>query len=442
MIAATGPADVDRFRRAVARRLGLVFDDARLPSLAETLSRRLRARKLTGGRYLAELEAPGSIGDELGALVDELTVAETYFFRNVEQLDAFADIVLPERLAARAGADVRILSAGCASGEEAYSLAIVARERMGDTARAVTIRAVDVSAGLVDRARRARYAAWSLRDTSAVRRRWFRAEAREFVLDPDVAAQVTFEARNLAVDDADLWPACGYDVVFCRNVLMYFTPEVAQAVIARIARALAPGGYLFLGHVEHAHARTDDFDLRHTHGAFYYRRTGPVQRRPADALAAADALPADDARVPLLHAVLLVHGGRLAAAEGACRDLLAHDRLHAGAHYLLGLCRDAAGDPAGAAEHHRVAAHLDPAFALPRVQLGVLARRSGDVRAARRELGHARELLHREDAARLRLYGAGFGRDALLTLCEAELVAAGARSGATSSEAQGSPWKM
>jgi chemotaxis protein methyltransferase CheR len=127
----------------------------------------------------------------------------------------------------------------------------------------------------------------------------------------------------------------------------------------------------------------------------------------------------------LLHAVLLTHSGRLNEAEIVCGELLRNDDLDAGAHYLLALCRESASDARGAEEHDRLAAHLDPAFAMPRLHLGLLARRRGDLAAARRELAQALELLQREDAARVLLFGGGFRREALVTLCRAELGASG-----------------
>jgi chemotaxis protein methyltransferase CheR len=283
---------------------------------------------------------------------------------------------------------------------------------------------------------------------------------------------------------------------------MYFTPETARAVVARISRALVPGGYLFLGHAETLRGLSHDFHLRHTHGTFYYQRrdehleaeappvsleagwstagaiaedagggsdswidnirraseriqtlaTGgtpsgddavaPRARPPldapdltpvmeslaherfAEALGLLHALPTDPAGDPdslLLRAALLTHSGQLDAAERACTELLALDELNAGAHYLLALCRESLGDRAAAIDHDQVAVYLDPAFAMPRLHMGLLARRSGQREVARRELGLALPLLQREDPSRLLLFGGGFNRDALTALCRAEL---------------------
>jgi chemotaxis protein methyltransferase CheR len=115
-------------------------------------------------------------------------------------------------------------------------------------------------------------------------------------------------------------------------------------------------------------------------------------------------------------------------AERACEQLLALDELNAGAHYLLALCREGAGDRGGAVSHDQTAVYLDPGFAMAHVHLGLLARRANDRNTARRELEQAILLLQREDASRLLLFGGGFSRDALMALCRAELSASGATS--------------
>jgi chemotaxis protein methyltransferase CheR len=152
------------------------------------------------------------------------------------------------------------------------------------------------------------------------------------------------------------------------------------------------------------------------------------QERFDEARTALALLPDASTRDPdalLLQAVLLTHGGDLGAAERLCAEVLALDDLSAGAHYLTALCRERAGDVAGAAEHGQAAVYLDPSFAMPHLHLGLLARRAGDSAAARRELALALTLLGREDSSRLLMFGGGFGRESLLALCRAELLACG-----------------
>src|ERR1700731_3174705 len=169
---------------------------------------------------------------------------------------------------------LRILSAGCASGEEAYSLAILIRDQLPELASwDIAIHGIDVNASMVGKALRARYSTWSLRETPAdLQRKYFRADGRDFLLDSTLKPGVTFEQRNLVEEDPAFWQGDCFDVVFCRNVTMCFTIEAARSVISRIARSLAPGGFLFLGHAETLRGVSQEFRLQHTHETFYYQR--------------------------------------------------------------------------------------------------------------------------------------------------------------------------
>jgi chemotaxis protein methyltransferase CheR len=483
---------VERFRSAVAARLGLSFDDGRLGELLALF--RARVGSADPLEYLARFEAGSR--DEVRALARELTVGETYFFRNQAQLDALRAIV-GER---PPGTRLSVLSAGCASGEEPYSLSMVLREALRPGSPEPSVLGLDVNPAALERARLARYTTWSLRETSPeTRARWFTAAGRDFALSDSVRASVRFAEANLALDDAELFGPSVYDVVFCRNVLMYFTPVKTQEIVDRLTRSLAHGGYLFLGHAETLRGLSHDYHLCHSHGAFYYRKksrdelaqgprgapvrafapvvsgsppgstaafddglgwvssiersaqriqaladapvggaSGPLPGRRdlvqplellhreqyARALEVVRSAPDDTAEDPerlLLESVLLAHAGRLSDAEVTCRRLLALDELNGPAHYVLALCHGGTGKNELAVYHHRVAAYLAPDFSMPRLQLGLLLRRAGQLEAARRELSEARSLLEREDGSRLLLFGGGFGRAALLELCAAEL---------------------
>jgi chemotaxis protein methyltransferase CheR len=144
------------------------------------------------------------------------------------------------------------------------------------------------------------------------------------------------------------------------------------------------------------------------------------KERFAEAL---EALPKPEgmADATLLRAVILLGMGRLDEAEEACRALLAADELNAGAHYVLALCREHAGDLKGASEEDQAAAYLDPGFAMPRLHLGLMARRAGRQAEARREMEQALALLAREDSSRLLFFGGGFSREGLAELCRSGL---------------------
>lgn len=507
--------DIARLRSVVAARLGLVFFDSHLDHLAEALRRRLRSTASPDvATYLERVRVARLSDPEMGELANELTVGETYFFRHPDHFHAFAEVALPQRLEGRsADKPVSILAAGCASGEEPYSLAILACERLGRIpAEEVRITGIDVSPALLDRAVQARYSDWSLRATPVERRqRYFRQEGRQYVLDERIRSMVSFQLRNLLDEDPAFWGPEAFDIIFFRNVAIYFSSETTKAVIGRLAHSLAPGGFLFLGPSETLRGLSNEFHLLHTHGTFYYQRRGPGELPPApvrvepaavkslvvgsplcgegaqdqswveeihraserisalagrspspserptsapgkssprtgeadqpvwdleparellrqerfdEAMAALRGLPpasTPDVDTMLLQAAISTNRGHVEEAERICRRILAIDELNAGAHYLLALCREHVADRAAAAEHDQAAIYLDPSFAMPHFHLGMMTKRSGDLTTAQHELQQALDLLQREDAARILLFGGGFSREALMQLCRAEL---------------------
>jgi chemotaxis protein methyltransferase CheR len=504
-------ARVEQFGALLTRKLGIRFEQARTEALAELLRSRADTHEIDA--YLFRLEGPEGLG-EVRRLAQDLTVGETYFFRNANQLQAFEEVALPACVQAQsARREIRILSAGCASGEEAYSLAIALRRSPVDLGSwTVKLKGIDVNPLMIAKALQARYSMWSLRETTPdLRERYFRPDGRDYLLDAKVRSMVSFEERNL-VDDAPLfWQKDAFDIVFCRNVIMYFAPDAARAVVARIAKSLSPAGFLFLGHAETLRGISQEFHVRHTHDAFYYqRRDDSVATRPpapdtvsrsrpslvgaaapssldshdaswvtviqraservarlarapsspastetvsavgsnavwdlrpavellrrerfADAMALLQALPAESRSDPdaqILRAVLLTNSGKLSDAEMVCTQILAADDLHAGARYLMALCREHEGDRAAALEHDRVASYVDAGFAMPHLHLGLLARRAGEVDRARQELNRAIDLLELEDGSRILLFGGGFTREALIDLCRNELRACGGGS--------------
>jgi chemotaxis protein methyltransferase CheR len=307
MTSVLDPTDVEQFRTVVTSHLGLQYEDGKLDYLADVMRQRLksagRARFDSYSAYLGHLQASPKGSAEWRALADELTVNETFFFRNPDNFLALAELVLPERIRAKAQTkQLRILSAGCSSGDEPYSLAIMVREALPDLQDwDVKIIGIDINPAILLKASKARYSEWSLRATSEdVRGRYFRSEGADFVLAPEIQKMVSFEERNLVDEDPLFWRSLDCDLVFCRNVLMYFTPDTARGVVRRISQSLLPRGYLFLGHAETLRGITPEFHLCHTHGTFYYQ-----QRDVCDATATATgAAPLAEHAENLLPAVI------------------------------------------------------------------------------------------------------------------------------------------
>jgi chemotaxis protein methyltransferase CheR len=465
-----------RLRGIVVRRLGLRLEGGRDAELAEAFGRRLvECGRVPETTYLDALDAGDN--EELKALGQLLTVGETYFFRAPEHFDVLRDAVLPSRPRCR-GDDLNILSAGCSTGEEPYSLAIFLHEYERRCLPATWlrwhVRALDLGLRAIGHARAGVYSEWSLRGTRLdVRDRWFMARGPHFEVRSEVRSKVTFEANNL-LDDRALASCRGmFDVVFCRNVLMYFTPESARTVVEKLASVLAPGGVLFLGYAESLRGVSDAFTLESSHGTFYHRRgqrpamarssalTSPTAA-PPDAVApstivssappvandealsavrdlvaverfdqALEALqrisPVEQAQAPaaVLRAIAHLGSGEVGAAASVCSRLLEAGTESVDAHVVLGLVAEHRGEASLAIEHHRAAAYLEPNCALSRLHLGRIQRRAGQLDEARRELGQALDLLEREDPGRLLLFAGGFGRDGLLALCRNELALLG-----------------
>ena len=263
------------FRAMVERRLGLKFDDSKLEELADVLRRRMKESKSEDVEsYLCLL---GTSLPELREVVGHITIPETYFFRIPDHFRAFQEVVLPERMRARKAARrVSILSAGCASGEEPYTIAMLMQWRVELAGWEIAIRGIDVNSAAIAKGKAGRYSAWSLREIEPeYEQRCFRSEGGAFQLCDSIREMVSLEEGNLADAKAPFWKPRTYDVIFFRNAFMYFSPEAGRATVARMAESLAPGGYLFLGPAESLRGVSNDFDLCHTHGTFYYQlRTG------------------------------------------------------------------------------------------------------------------------------------------------------------------------
>lgn len=257
---------------ALYRRCGLVFEGGQGHLFRKRLER--RADELGYPDVAAYSTALASRGDEeLDLLVDLLTVNETYFFREEEHFNA----LLSESWSgwARGGAPVRVWSAGCSTGCEAYTLAILLRERgvVGPGRPPVEILATDVNNRVLDEARAGLYGEFSLRNTpDYYRAKYFRKERHLFRLDPEVRAMVTFRKVNLMRPDACL-PAGSFHAVLCRNVLIYFDIDAKRQTVRALTHLLRPGGVLVVGRSESLFNIPEAPPLVNFGGVLVYRKT-------------------------------------------------------------------------------------------------------------------------------------------------------------------------
>ena len=220
---------------------------------------------------------------QLQVLASHLTIGESYFFRDRQTLEAFADNILPELIRARRGRDqrLRIWSAACCTGEEPYSLAILLHQRLPDLREwHVTITATDINSRFLHKAAAGTYGEWSFRNAPAgLKERYFNRTADgRFAIVPEIKKLVTFAHLNL-VDD--FYPSLttdtnAMDVIFCRNVLMYFAPSQISKVIGELHHALVEGGWLAVSPSEASHALFPQFVTVNFPGAILYQKSnGP-----------------------------------------------------------------------------------------------------------------------------------------------------------------------
>lgn len=439
-MAEIGSADLTLARQLVERAAGIDVPIERENDLANAVRGRARAAGARDPRsYLARLAAhPVSARAEIHRLAEALAVHETYFFRDRRQLDAIVDSVIPAR--AREERPVRVLSAGSSTGAELYSIAILLSDRRPDLLPMIDLAGVDLSHHAVAAAQRGRYLPWALREAPPeLVSRFFHARGHARELRDDIRAMASFAVQNLVGEDEGFWAPGAFDVILCRNVLMYLSRRASEALIARLERSLAPSGSLYLGHAETLRGFDTRLVAHHEGGACVYRRpVAPLPRRAearASSPRAAPRVPRPPPSAPrgslervkrdrpgfVQRALALLDRGELGPAEEACARAAEVDELDPAPRYLRALCRDRAGDLEGAIRHHTAAAYLDPTFAMPCLHLALLGRRAGDRRAARRELERALVLVAQEDEARIVLFGGGLDRDALMRIMSAEL---------------------
>jgi len=268
-----------RLRDLLLARLGLHFPERRREDLAHGLSLVARERGIADmGRLYTELAAGGAAWE---TVVARLTIGETYFFRNDAQFAALRERILPDLLARRAGArSLRLWSAGCATGEEPYSLAMTLASALpAEAGWQQSVLGTDLNPLFLERAREALYGAWSFRETpDELRERFFTPEDGRWRVRPEIRRSVIFGRLNLA---EPTYPAlangtAAMDLIFCRNVLIYFDTATIRAVIDRLFAALAPGGWLVVGHAEPNAAIFHQFETINAPGTVLYRK-------PADA---------------------------------------------------------------------------------------------------------------------------------------------------------------
>jgi len=417
------------FSRFVEARAGLHFPRARWMDLGRALHVAAPEIGCESAEQCARLLlSDGANKETVDFFLSQLTVGETYFFRDKAAFDALETRVLPELIGARRRSSkrLRIWSAGCCTGEEAYSIAIVVSRALPHLADwHVTILGTDINPRFLEKAEAGIYSEWSFRGKfEAVKERYFRRLANGCLeIVPRIKNLVSFGCMNLVEDVCPtlLHETNAMDIIFCRNVLMYFSFDQAKNVAGKLYQSLVGDGWLFPGGPEASRELFGRFTASNISGTIVYgksskpapaesprstadaghrsARVNPGQPRhdsekdaapsiagPAKALSQTPEALAEQAR-------RLANEGRLGEALTACDEAVRADKLATSLHYLRGLILDENGAQEEAEAALKRALFLDQDFVLAHFALGNLMRRQGRWRSAKRCFKNASLLL-------------------------------------------------
>ena len=473
------------FRTYLTERTGITFDKNRQEHLRNAISTRLLALKLTDPEeYLLLLN--GACGDnpEFSALMDLLTIRESFFFRHRAQYEALEKHCLPRilEIKGRKG-PINIWSAGCANGEEAYSIAMVVRDLIPETTgRKILIRATDISGDALIQARKGEYSERAIRELEPSRvDRFFLKKGSRYFLKNEIKSMVHFEYFNLAEKHFPLEAMPPWDLIFCRNVIIYFAEKTTKRLLHNFYLSLTDGGYFFPGYSETLRYLNTDFLSLEQDGAFIYqkkldRRESGVcvtrrketekekiftrQRKQASTSALkttsikeeekkGGSVPSNSFHIPGVHsaipekkdseeketgggamtqadsilAVALQNAdqGKIMEAVALLGDLIAGDPLCEKAYFLLAMIYRNSGDPHQAIGYLKKAAYLNPTDPVIRLHLADVYKEASEDRNAAREYANVITLLENTNEKQTAFFSEGFSKEALMETARAHL---------------------
>ena len=475
-----GDAGFAELKRLVIARTGHAYYEDKDAALWERVRPRIRATGTGDARgYAALLRHPVQGEAEWAALEAAVTIGETFFFRDAGQFAALRDTILPGLVARRAPARrLRIWSAGCSTGAEPYSVAILLRRLLGATHRdwSISILGTDISEAALEAARAARYSPWALRGMNAVAREEDFlpvAGGQAWQLRPEHRGTVHFERQNLLglLDGSLPLGMTGFDLILCRNVLIYFDRDRVPALVRALGERLAPDGWMLLGHAEPDPAFSAFLRPITLAGTTAWRPFSPEERPKPTALAfvpprlpdpvraetvppatgednpwrgevpgqaprapepaalpaappPADPLPAappDGPAAVLDRARAEADSGALEAARAILREGLRAHPTSPPLHLLDGLVARALGEEAAAEAALRRALYLDSGFVAAHYQLGLLLLDRGSAEAGRRSIANAARLARALPGGTVLEEGDGMTADTLLGLARHHL---------------------
>ena len=471
-----GENEFRSFRDLIAERAGIYFEPGKQESLKDNLLQRMANCGLSNfADYFKLLLSPAG-EKEFDHLLNLITIPETHFFRDRAQFRAFEGFVIPEIVKRKSypGASLRIWSAGCSTGEEPYTIAMILARGMMN--RPIQILATDVNHHALKAARKGVYTARSLRDMpQGYRNRFFTKKRDQYLLDESIKQMVEFRYFNLVSEPYPPMEMYGWDIIFCRNVTIYFQAEATKKVIHNFYLSLSEGGYLFAGCAESLRYISDEFKTLQIEGAFFYRKGVPQKKvskkerkitgRQASKVSmtrkqkprAGAGLNSDEIKqicatakelleigqperasemlspylseatapesVILLQAEIALNRDDLDEAVQMCERIFQREPLSITGHYLLGIIYRTQEDEARAIEEFRKVLYLEPEHALARFNLGDLYSQAGQVGEARLQYLKVTRLLEKKPKSLDHRFAGGFSPALLIDTCLSKIKA-------------------
>ncbi|UCG21671.1 MAG: tetratricopeptide repeat protein [Deltaproteobacteria bacterium] len=462
--------DFRSFRDLIAERSGIYFEPEKQELLKDNLLQRMADCGLSNFAEYFNLLLSPACTKEFDHLLNLITIPETHFFRDRAQFRALERFVIPEIVKKKSypGASLRIWSAGCSTGEEPYTIAMILAA--GTVDRPIQILATDVSQDALKAAREGIYTARSVRDVPQdYLNRFFIRKGNHYLLDESIKQMVEFRYFNLVTEPYPLIEMSGWDIIFCRNVTIYFQAEATRKVIHNFYRSLREGGYLFAGYSESLRYISDEFDTLQQEGAFFYRKGVPKKEvrkkdrkirgrrrtttrrsrkqgpkavagtksdeiaqicaRAKELLERGKPQEAGEILSPylressapesilLLQAEIALNQGELEKAVQLCERIVEREPLSVAGHYLLGVIYLTWEDDARAMEEFKKVLYLQPEHALARFNLGDLYSQVGQFDEARLEYANVVRLLKKMPESLDERFAGGFSPAVLIDTC-------------------------
>jgi chemotaxis protein methyltransferase CheR len=458
------PEEFHLFRDYIHQHSGIFLDDDKLDSLRISLL--ARTTRLELETYSAYFDILAADEREFRELMDLVTINETSFFRFPQQFDVLGRRIVPEILA-KCTTDtptVRVWSAGCSTGEEPYSIAIAIDEALTGMGRYARVQVIgtDVSQRALSHARRGEYTTKKMANVPRrVIDRYFDVDGDRCRVGDRVREMVEFKYHNLIKEAAPASMIGTWDVIFCRNVTIYFKVESTQRVVSNFYKVLTDGGYLFIGHSETLHTVSDEFVPVELDGVFLYKKLAeepkrafgflgsmpkiepkPVAKRRTVLLEGTRRLdegsssqatiempfpqaeegPEEQERLDAMRHLrkgfVYADDGRYDDAMAECLEAVRIDPLLAAARYVLGIIHEQRGEETEAVADFKRTVYIDPRFALAHFQLGQVLKGMGDEAGARKSFAAALAAIRQDPGGEWTDFLGGFDADLISQTCE------------------------